>query len=161
MDADAHEEPGMLRRWAQLYFNPSGRIGRREWWLHGILGSDRHSCHLRGPVDYARLCSCRTLGTWKYGQSPVVWVDSDCSVLPTLDRACVGVLRARSEANARHGTDPHGHFIGGIASRRRAGVALCRDIRDRGKVRGDLLDRHVVHLDGLAERRPERPNQYG
>lgn len=38
MAEDTRPETGMLRRWAQLYFNPSGRIGRREWWLHGVLG---------------------------------------------------------------------------------------------------------------------------
>ena len=38
MDADTRAETSTLKRWAQLYFNPSGRIGRREWWLHGVLG---------------------------------------------------------------------------------------------------------------------------
>ena len=38
MAEDTRSETSVFRRWAQLYFNPSGRIGRREWWLHGVLG---------------------------------------------------------------------------------------------------------------------------
>lgn len=75
---DAGVETGTLKRWAQLYFNPSGRIGRREWWLHGILG-----------VIILAICGglLTTLGVlaglWGGAWTPVVWAIR-IVLLPTL-----------------------------------------------------------------------------